>query len=341
MSDRENTSVNKTAKPRFEWLDILKGILIFFVLVDHSYPDAWIESFYTPFFLAMFFWVGGYTFSLKNSFKEFILAKIKRLVVPLFILGGMRVIILCIISGFDKLWDRLIGLVLQRNFIYDEMWFLSCLFMAELIMYVLLKVFLKIKNDGTRYIVLFITVSLLTVLGYVIISIFKLKLVWEIETALIMIVYTGIGYIWRKNEPKSGIMLKIPVVILCLVSYVALWFFVPIVIYIHLQEFENIPLFVLESLLMIPVTIFFSKMIEGSKFGRVFSLFGRNTLFFFAFGGFGREIFYKLLEMIGVNYSPWQSFASAVFTLCLMIGPALLFKKIVPFAVGESRSKKA
>ena len=97
MSDRETASVSATAKPRFEWLDILKGILIFFVLVDHSYPDSWTESFYTPFFLAMFFWVGGYTFSLKSSFKEFILGKIKRLVVPLFILGGMRVIILCAI----------------------------------------------------------------------------------------------------------------------------------------------------------------------------------------------------------------------------------------------------
>ena len=336
MNNKETNKINENRKVRFEWLDILKGILIYIVMIDHSYSDTRTAAFYTPFFLATFFWVGGYTFSMKDSFRNFITSKIKRLVVPLFALGLARVLILCVISGFETLPDRILGLILQRSFIYDEMWFLSCLFMAELIMYILLKLFSGIKKETVCYIVLIIALLLLAVLGYIIMS-FRWKLIWEIETAMIMVIYTGLGYLWRKTGDKAEIFLKLPVVFGCLALYIALWLFVPIVSKIHMQEFDNIPLFFLESLLMIPVLVFVSKKLEGSIIGKIISFVGRYTLFFFAFGGFGREVFYKVTDMAGLERMPWQAFVCAIFIICIMIGPAVLFKKVFPWAMGESK----
>lgn len=327
-------------KKRLQWLDIMKGLLIFFVMVDHSLPGPMTERFYSPFFLAMFFWVGGYTFSLKDSFKTFIISKIQHLVIPLFVLGGMRVIIICIMVGFGSLPERLLGLVLQRCLVNDEMWFLSCLFVAELTMYFLLKFLNRIKEEKKRYCLLLLSELLLMVIGCVITGCLRVKLIWEIETAFIMVFYTGCGYVWRRSEKKAEILLKLPVVLAFLAAYVALWFFIRESLYKpRLSDIEGFPMFFLKSLLMMPVIIYITRKLEGSLVGRVSAFLGVNTLFFFAFGGFGRELFYMIMAKLGMDSAPWQAFACAVFILCLMSGPAVLFKKLCPFAVGVKRKK--
>ena len=332
---KEITNENKK---RLQWLDIMKGLLIFFVMVDHSFPGAMTERFYSPFFLAMFFWVGGYTFSLKDSFKTFIISKIQHLVIPLFVLGSMRVLIICILTGFEAFPDRVLGLVLQRCLINDEMWFLSCLFVAEVTMYFLLKFLGKVKQEKNRYFLLLFTELVLLVLGCVITGCLQLKLVWEIETAMIMVFYTGCGYVWRRSEKKAEVLLKLPVVLSFLAVYVALWFFIQESLYKpRLSDMEGFPLFFLKSLLMMPVIIYLTRKLEGSLLGRVLAFLGVNTLFFFAFGGFGRELFYMIIDKFGLESASWQAFACAVFILCIMSGPAVLFKKFFPFAVGIKR----
>ena len=74
-------------KDRIDWLDVLKGILIVFVVLSHSYPPDIYRYFFTPFFLTMFFWASGYTFSMKKSGKEFLLNKCRSLLLPLLYWG--------------------------------------------------------------------------------------------------------------------------------------------------------------------------------------------------------------------------------------------------------------
>ena len=316
----------------------MKGLLIFFVMVDHSFPGAMTERFYSPFFLAMFFWVGGYTFSMKDSFKTFLISKIQHLVIPLLVLGSMRVVIIGVMTGFEAFPDRVLGFILQRCLIYDEMWFLSCLFVAEVTMYFLLKLLGKVKQEKNRYFLLLFTELVLMVLGCVITGLLQVKLVWEIETAFIMVFYTGCGYVWRRSEKKAEILLKLPVVLAFLAAYVTLWYFIRESLYKpRLSDMEGFPMFLLKSLLMMPVIIYITRKLEGSFVGKALAFLGVNTLFFFSFGGFGRELFYMILEKAGMESAPWQAFACAVFILCIMSGPAVLFKKLFPFAVGIKR----
>ena len=76
---------------RVEWLDVLKGILILFVILSHSYPAQGYRYFFTPFFLTLFFFASGYTFSTKKNTKAFLQNKWKRLGIPFLVLGGIRV----------------------------------------------------------------------------------------------------------------------------------------------------------------------------------------------------------------------------------------------------------
>ena len=339
MSNEVTRGTNQTTK-RLQWLDIMKGILIFFVILSHSYPDPVSERFFTPFFLAMFFWVGGYTFSLKDSFKTFIISKLRHLVIPLFILGGMRIVILCVLSGFGELPDRILGLFLQRNCIYDEMWFLSCLFMAELLLYVLIRVFKGIKKKEIMFALLLLAGLLLLLLGYVIIEFVGIKIIWELELALLMVFYSACGYVWRKSGEKTEILMKIPVILVCFAVYIALWLMIPNDANIHAEKLGNFPLLFLESLLIMPVLVFICIKLEGNIIGKGLSVLGANSLFFFAFGGFGREIFYRVTDMVGLGRSAWMAYVCAIFTFAIMIGPAILFKKWFPFAVGVIRKKK-
>lgn len=47
---------------RVEWIDVMKGILILFVILSHTYPAVIYRLFFTPFFLTMFFWASDILF---------------------------------------------------------------------------------------------------------------------------------------------------------------------------------------------------------------------------------------------------------------------------------------
>ena len=111
-------------KGRIKWIDIIKGICIVFVMLSHSYPPDDYRRFFTPFFLTMFFFASGYTFSTKNRFRDFILGKIYHLVCPVFLLGSIRIIGMRIM-GVGNLMEGFKGLLLQISCQKDEMWFVS------------------------------------------------------------------------------------------------------------------------------------------------------------------------------------------------------------------------
>lgn len=102
-------------KDRIDWLDVLKGILIIFVILSHSYPPDIYRYFFTPFFLTMFFWASGYTFSMKGSGKEFLLKKCRSLLIPLWTLGCIRIILAQIIEGGS--WKKRIAGLLYKSIV--------------------------------------------------------------------------------------------------------------------------------------------------------------------------------------------------------------------------------
>lgn len=319
---------------RIQWLDICKGILIFNVILSHSYPPTLYRQFFTPFFLTMFFFASGYTFSAKSTFKEFIVNKIKRLLIPFFLLGLSRVLMSYVIER-GSLMQRLKGFVLQISCRYDELWFVSCLFTSSLLFYLIITLCRRQKRFPEDRLVLIIS-SIISILGLADMCIWKIKFVWELETACMMLFYMALGYWYRRYETGNLHCLEkatwaIPLAIL----YVCIVLFFRNDVDIHKQTFEFPIPFVLLSLIVIPPIIYISKMLCHSCLQRTLAFLGTNTLFYYAYAGIIRVLFYSGCSYLGISNEWILPLLCALVSAILMAFPAWLVKKYLPWAVGS------
>ena len=143
-------------KQRIEWLDFLKGIGIILVIVGHSFRDKmlmdsfiadFIYSIIYVFHMPLFFFLSGITLNTDIEFKIFLKKRVKGLLIPLISFSVFQIVVCewlygCVIAknqsvAFVK--DRIIGILVQgdgENIAYaSELWFLSCLFIAEILYY--------------------------------------------------------------------------------------------------------------------------------------------------------------------------------------------------------------
>lgn len=137
---------------RILWLDQLKAIAFFFVILGHmsitGEPKNWIYSFHMP----LFFLVSGFTFNLektaKSQFLPYCGKLFKRLVIPYF---WIEMICLCfsylttvLIKGKPlHLTQNLIGIVVSNGLLYPypsrPMYFALVLFSAQILLWVVLR----------------------------------------------------------------------------------------------------------------------------------------------------------------------------------------------------------
>lgn len=76
--------LKEDVKNRIEWIDTAKGLGLIFVILGHlhtPYISSWVYLFHMP----LFFFLSGVTFSGgKYTFKQFIVKRLKTLVIPYF-----------------------------------------------------------------------------------------------------------------------------------------------------------------------------------------------------------------------------------------------------------------
>ena len=72
-------------KKRIDWVDMSRGFAMLLVMLGHTYCAESIRYWFYTFHVPLFFFLSGYVFSTKkyNSFKEFLISKIKTLFVPI------------------------------------------------------------------------------------------------------------------------------------------------------------------------------------------------------------------------------------------------------------------
>lgn len=325
---------------RIQWLDVCKGILIFFVILDHSYPPRLYERFYTPFFLTMFFFVSGYTFSTKSSFKAFIVNKGRRLLIPFFVLGLSRILAYQAIDG-GSIAQRLKGFVLQINGRYDEMWFLSCMFSSSLLFYFIVNICRRQKQFSEEKLVLVIS-SVISILGFIDICVWKTKFIWEIETACMMVSYMAIGYWYRRCKTGAFHGLEKAVFVIPLaIFYTCFVLLFGNEVNIHMQRFEYPILFIVSSLIAVPLIIYASKLLGRSWLRRALAFLGENTLFYYAYAGVIRILLYAACGYLDLENEWIIPIVCALLSAVLMAFPAWFVRKYLPFAVGGSGTQNA
>jgi acyltransferase len=203
---RRLSSLNK----RFEYVDILKGIGILFVVLAHfsitpNFLKVYIYSFHMP----LFFFISGYLLKIKPnvSSKDIFLKKIKSLLIPYLwfelILFIFTLSMTFVSNKVIKFPDYLIS-VFYGNKLYDEnymgaLWFLLCLCVTEIIFYYL---YSTVKN---RLLLTFIIISL-SIFGYYYSTLSLIRLPFTLEISFIAISFYGLGYVFRGSNIQKWIL---------------------------------------------------------------------------------------------------------------------------------------
>lgn len=185
-------------KERIRWIDIAKCFGIFAIYLGHL-GSAVGRSFYFVFshHVALFFFLAGCmeVFNKEENFVKYLIKKIKNVMVPFWIFAGMSAIVSIIC--WEKQWSEVKGLIVEvlrgvvRNtYVAGSLWFLTCLFVMQMLFFVIKKV--RYKS----------IILLLVALCYVV-AIYVLNpspaslpcMYYNVDSALYYIIFYGIGYV--------------------------------------------------------------------------------------------------------------------------------------------------
>lgn len=219
-------------KTRILWLDQLRAIAIFFVVLGHVALPAGAVKFIYSFHMPLFFIISGMTFrpDRYDSFFGRIKDKFKKLVVPHFLMN-----LLCLplwiytfkvlSSARPDLKELIKGIFYINSGKYQSpsnaTWFLAALFLTDLLLYLVY----KFAHGKTRYIV--ITVAIIGLAGFVESkNKSNYEGPWHIEAVLTAVVFLMLGYLFMRYYDRIMDTIKrtstYVAVVICLLA-VGVW----------------------------------------------------------------------------------------------------------------------
>ncbi len=193
---------------RIAYIDVARGIALLMVIFGHlkmPYVTTWIYSCHIP----LFFFLSGMVFSgEKKSFSQFIKKSARTLLVPYFALGFVIWFFLTgiylfdqappqfIASAIDTPARMLLNFLIQRH--YWTVWFLPCLFLAQIILWILIHTMAGCRR---RIILASAAVCILTFIYY---RVGGDTLPWNLDTALVAQFFVCMGYEYSHTDVCKG-----------------------------------------------------------------------------------------------------------------------------------------
>lgn len=201
--------MTQMSQNRIEWIDTAKGLGLILVILGHlhiPYAATWIYFFHMP----LFFFLSGTVYSgQKYNFKDFIIRKIKSLIIPYFTLGIVIWLFYAVVNIFisteDSLYgsniEMLKGMLVQEH--YWTIWFLAALFLTEVIYYFMDKLV------GNNKIALLLISILVCVFGLIRYRLGWGSLPWNLDIALVAQFFYHIGRWFRYNNKLQKMVFSI------------------------------------------------------------------------------------------------------------------------------------
>ena len=192
-------------------IDILKGIGILFVILGHMNQVIpinlliYIYSFHMP----LFFYISGYLYKEKYqemSFKDYFKKRLNQLLYPYLTFSIINFVWILIKNHSIQILAKCFISLLYSNYIFETnyigaVWFLLCLFVVEIMYYIIQKYFKKYEQ------VMICIGLLLGVLLNQIINIKYFRLPFWSDIALFALVFYHVGYIVKRRKNKIKINL--------------------------------------------------------------------------------------------------------------------------------------
>lgn len=193
---------------RINWIDMARGYGILLVIFGHYSSNAQIKSIIYSFHMPLFFFLSGCVFKSTppRSFSSFIKHKLRTMVIPYFVFGlmilpGYMLSVYSTINASDVFHELLILIVQRRSHV---LWFLACLFIVEILFWIL--------HNSLSEKQCAVTVGIMTLVGFLYSELVGFYLPWNIDIAFIAMNFFYAGYLFRHIgiENKIDIWLDAP-----------------------------------------------------------------------------------------------------------------------------------
>lgn len=180
---------------RIKWIDIARGIGIILVVLGHRGEifKTDLISFIYSFHMPLFFFLSGYVFCAEHylNFKEFFKKKFLNLIVPYLSFSLISLFAFGIGKQHINIKEFFINTIYSTDGLINvPLWFLTCLFVIELLYFS----FNKLLTQKWEIILALLVCS---VIGYFSNKIFSARPPFSIDVALYSIVFYGAGNLIR------------------------------------------------------------------------------------------------------------------------------------------------
>lgn len=193
-------------KKRIAYVDIAKILGMFFIVYGHTLRGGevttWIYTFHVP----LFFFLSGVTFHGEVlDIKTFLKKKAMALLVPFFIWALISIGIFAVMSSFIPMQSTLqssqanplISMLMGYCDANSPLWFLPCLFIVEILMWIVTK--LSSKMGRSVYLVSIACSSLLCLTW----PLFAEKgVIWNVNNAIYLFPFSMVGYLCGNHVEK-------------------------------------------------------------------------------------------------------------------------------------------
>lgn len=301
------------------------------------------RTYYLSFRVSRIFFAAGLTFGLKKNFGSFLKAKFKRLVFPVLSFGILNILLSLPFKDVDII-ERLKGILFQLPGRWDDMWFVACLFIMEIIYY-----------PTERYIdslwLKVIVILLLESLGIVWTITTDMPLPWHIVNALLFLPFLMAGKVLASN----GMLKQWNRLLNCRSKLVIL----PMILYgllvlvsnnwpidVHLLIFGQPLIFIFSAILGLWCIVSLAMSTGKPVFRNLNSILyfiGANTIIYYGlqskaismFNG----IFNKLSNQLSTDYNI-TCFLVLICVLLLLAAATIIINRWMPFMTGNFKFSK-
>lgn len=334
-------------KRRIDWIDIAKAVGMLLVIIGHSSKSLnWFNSYIYSFHMAFFFLLSGLTFNPDKvtKFSNLVKKKAKSILIPYLwfsLLGlGLRYLV-CTING--ETYDFV---VLLKGILYSNsseyrmptgaLWFLTALFLTEIVFWALYKFF---KKDIR---ILSLAVGALSILGYAESRGKYMDAPWHINSVPVILLFFFLGFLFGRNYDRikhyfDNWKTCIPIAAIAfVVGACACYFNVrgkEHRISLHAGVYHSFVLFLISACATILFFLIVSMKLPKL---RLLTYIGQNTLIYLCLHLYIVEAAKALIPWAFTRLAHQIAFSVVLFFILLI--PTVIINKLLPFMVNKKYS---
>lgn len=330
----ENAKLNK----RVEWIDILKGIGIIYVVIGHANNNQMLSRYINSFHMPLFFLISGYLFnhSKYENIIIFIKKKFKTLILPYCIFAIIGMVFqfsfreMLEIQFYKR--QVLYGIITTNGIWNGPIWFLVCLFFVEILYYLL-------TSQDNKYIQN-IGVLLFSLIGYLLSNHFEVMLIWRLNTAFTALLFFHIGNIFKT---KKNLNLNIAKAIIISISAFLISIFVAMklntLVIVSRGQYGNYFYFHIAALAGVIFYITLSKAIDKIYIlNKILSYLGKNSIVIMSLHWIPL-VFIPYITREQFNYTP-NMFIRTIMVLIVLLPFIAVINSYFPCIIGKPRNKR-